>query len=506
MARTFADETVETSNTTGTGTYNLEGAKGDYLPFSSTFTTGDQPAYGVRNNNNTKWELNRGAAFTAGSPDILARGVWKSTNGNAPVSWTSDDLPLTVYVPASAEVHEGVVTGWLATARHALLRAGGAWWDYTLGIGTTWIEKLYTGSADIEKGRAHLVSGIFVASPRRLWVDLGAASKTLDADDIGKVLQFDCTAAERTATLLASATAKHGYSVDVVAYGSTTNGVTLAPNGSDAINQLRIPPGGRWRLEWDGARSAWRVYPVRVVTPGQLFGLTLSTAGSSATFSVAAGTAADATASDLIRLATAISKTTSAWSVGSAAGGLDTGAIANGTWYHVHLIKRIDTGVVDALVSLSATAPTMPTGYTLSRRICAMKTNGSAQWTSFQQLGDYFFILEVTDFSFSGTSAMTLRTLSVPTGVSLLPLIKGYSSSVNNTGSTILVAPASNSALSRVLGGSSANGNAGGIYIYGGVEIGPSTNTSGQIYVQVSANSNGGNLGTAGWIDRRGRD
>jgi len=87
-----------------------------------------------------------------------------------------------------------------------------------------------------------------------------------------------------------------------------------------------------------------------------------------------------------------------------------------------------------------------------------------------------------------------------------LPLIKGYSSSVNNTGSTILVAPASNSALSRVLGGSSANGNAGGIYIYGGVEIGPSTNTSGQIYVQVSANSNGGSLATAGWIDRRGQD
>jgi len=150
MARTFADETVETSNTTGIGAYSLEGAKGDYLPFSSTFTTGDQPAYGVRNSNNTKWELNRGAAFSAGSPNTLARGVWKSTNGNAAVSWTSDDLPLTVYVPASAEVHEGVVTGWRAAARPAWLRNGGIWVKIdhpSAGIDTRYY---YDGVSDIE--------------------------------------------------------------------------------------------------------------------------------------------------------------------------------------------------------------------------------------------------------------------------------------------------------------------------------------------------------------------
>ena len=102
MARTFAEETVETSNTTGTGSYSLDGAKGDYLPFSSQYSSGDKPAYVVRNNNNTKWEMNRGAVFTPGSPATMARGVWKSTNSNAAVPWTVDDLPLTVYVPASA--------------------------------------------------------------------------------------------------------------------------------------------------------------------------------------------------------------------------------------------------------------------------------------------------------------------------------------------------------------------------------------------------------------------
>jgi hypothetical protein len=59
--------------------------------------------------------------------------------------------------------------------------------------------------------------------------------------------------------------------------------------------------------------------------------------------------------------------------LGTAAGALDTGAIANSTWYHVWLIERVDTGVVDVLFSLSATAPTMPANYTRKRRIGSMK-------------------------------------------------------------------------------------------------------------------------------------
>jgi hypothetical protein len=242
------------------------------------------------------------------------------------------------------------------------------------------------------------------------------------------------------------------------------------------------------------------------IIPGMIYGLTLSTAGSSATFGIAAGRATDSTFMDTMVLASAYTKTTSAWAVGSGNGAMDTGTVANSTWYHVYLIKNISANIVDVIFSTSASSPTLPSGYTIFRRIGSMKTNGSAQWNSFYQEGDYFFVVEVTDFSYGGTSAMTLRTLSVPTGIILFPLIKGYSSSVNNTGSTLKVAPASNSALSRSIGGSSANGAGTGIYIYGGAEIGPTTNTSAQIYVQVSSTSNGGSLLTAGWIDRRGKD
>ena len=58
-------------------------------------------------------------------------------------------------------------------------------------------------------------------------------------------------------------------------------------------------------------------------------GLTLSTAGASTTMSIAAGQAANSTNLFLMNLLSAISKTTAAWAVGTAVGGLDTGTIRN---------------------------------------------------------------------------------------------------------------------------------------------------------------------------------
>jgi hypothetical protein len=71
----------------------------------------------------------------------------------------------------------------------------------------------------------------------------------------------------------------------------------------------------------------------------------------------------------LMVLASALTKQLdAAWAVGTNAGGLDTGAIGNSDYY-IWLIQRADTGVVDALFSLSATAPTMPANYSFKRLI-----------------------------------------------------------------------------------------------------------------------------------------
>lgn len=60
------------------------------------------------------------------------------------------------------------------------------------------------------------------------------------------------------------------------------------------------------------------------------------------------------------------------------AGGLDTGTLANNTWYHEYIIFNMVTNTISSLFSLSSTAPTLPTGYTFLARVGAFRIDGSA--------------------------------------------------------------------------------------------------------------------------------
>lgn len=91
---------------------------------------------------------------------------------------------------------------------------------------------------------------------------------------------------------------------------------------------------------------------------------------------IAAGGAMDETGLYWIDGAAITKRLDAAWAVGTNQGGLDTGAIANADYY-IWLIARSDTGVVDALFSLSSTAPTMPANYDFKRRIGWIKRVGA---------------------------------------------------------------------------------------------------------------------------------
>lgn len=119
-----------------------------------------------------------------------------------------------------------------------------------------------------------------------------------------------------------------------------------------------------------------------------LNGFVMSTAGSSTTITIGAGSASDSSNVVGINLSSAISKTTGAWAVGTGNGGLDTGVIANSTWYHFYAIRRPDTGVVDVVFSTNASSPTLPTNYTQYRYIGSAITDSSGNWRKFTQLGD----------------------------------------------------------------------------------------------------------------------
>jgi hypothetical protein len=132
------------------------------------------------------------------------------------------------------------------------------------------------------------------------------------------------------------------------------------------------------------------------------------------------GRARDSTDTADIALASAITKQIdAAWAVGSNAGGLDTGSVGNNSIYYLWIIKRSDTGVVDALFSLSATAPTMPANYDLKQRVGWVRTNASANILAFVQapydITDIRYVTTLFDVNVTNQSTTSVsRTLSLP--------------------------------------------------------------------------------------------
>lgn len=127
-----------------------------------------------------------------------------------------------------------------------------------------------------------------------------------------------------------------------------------------------------------------------ITLPEDPRGLTCSNAADTDhDITISAGGAADSTRVMWLALSAAITKQIdAAWAVGDNAGGMDTGVVANNSVYYIWLIRKDSDGSIDALFSLSSTAPTMPAGYTYKRRIMTVCTDGSANIRNFTQTGD----------------------------------------------------------------------------------------------------------------------
>jgi len=185
--------------------------------------------------------------------------------------------------------------------------------------------------------------------------------------------------------------------------------------------------------------SAWVVVGVGLPT-NHLSGLTVShDTDTDHDVSIAAGKARDATDAVDIILASAIVKRFDAtWVVGTTNGGACDGDAlpTSGTW-HVFVIKRVDTGVVDVCGDTSLT-PTLPTSYGYKRRIASYRTDGSANILNGDQYGtgnhrEFVLDVPIVDISANnpGTSAVTAA-VSVPSGIVVKALGRAR---VNNTAS-----------------------------------------------------------------------
>ncbi len=112
--------------------------------------------------------------------------------------------------------------------------------------------------------------------------------------------------------------------------------------------------------------------------------------------------------------------------------GLDTGSVAASTLYYVHLVTDPVSGnTAGGLLSLSATAPTMPFGYSAFRMIGFAVTDSSSDFLLMQNAGnnnarvftyDVPQATSVTAGNSASYAAITLTTL-VPANYAQLPVL-----------------------------------------------------------------------------------
>ncbi len=281
---------------------------------------------------------------------------------------------------------------------------------------------------------------------------------------------------------------------------STTQGAILYRNATDWVALGPGTTGFLLKSTGAGANPVWTdptgvevefTYGYNYITG---FGLVYLTGTS---ISLGGGTCRDAANAENITSSSFITKFTTAWAVGSGEGGLDTGTIADG-WYHVWVIKRTDTGVVDALYSLSASAPTMPPNYDSKRRVGSFFRTGGAikPFLHHPQENHFTWLDAVIDVNAvaTGTSAQ-IKTLTVPTAIEC---VAEFNLNLATAANMIVTTTAQTDVAATVANGAISYGSATG----GGSPYRVKASGDATIRTRSSANVNM-TISTWGWFDYR---
>lgn len=255
------------------------------------------------------------------------------------------------------------------------------------------------------------------------------------------------------------------------------------------------------------------------VPRSQLAGLAVTNSAGDLTndIDVAVGECADSGNTALIQLAAGLTKQLDAvWAVGTNAGMRASGAAIADTTYHIFLIRRPDTGVVDIAADTSATganiAANTNVAYTQKHRIFSLVRTGGAI-RLFKQFGDLvMWLVPISDYNTTnpGTSAIT-HTLSVPTGITgqaiVAPaLIAGSSGRIYGLLTPTSVTDTAPSTTLYNFGALSGSVSVTLDVIASQMQV--QFDTSAQVRGRI--NASGANdvyrLATHGYVDRRGRD
>src|SRR3990167_4920785 len=302
---------------------------------------------------------------------------------------------------------------------------------------------------------------------------------------------------------LGASTAITGYTTGDIVYASAANTLSKLAIGSTAQ-----------ALAVSGGLPAW----VNAGTFLPLTGLALSN-GTDATndIDIAVGTCVsqDAAIADRVSMSLTsilVKQLDAVWAVGTNAGMRATGVAIANTTYHIFLIKRPDTGVVDVAADTSPTganiAANTDAAYTKIRRIGSIVRAG-ATILGFSQDGDTFWlstpVLDISNTA-AGTGPRTLHVLaSMPTGFKLTAIVDAGFRSAGASGRLLYLsspdsadaAPSTSaSPLYTIRSNASTAEHGGPFYIRADIsaQIGSRVNSAENIDICL-----------LGWIDRRGQ-
>jgi hypothetical protein len=116
MALVINDRVKETSTTTGTGTFSLDGASQDFETFVAGVGTGNTTYYCIVNSGTDEWEVGVGTVTDA-TPDTLSRDtIISSSNSDAAVTFTAGTKDVFCTIPAKKTISPVMeATGYVVT-------------------------------------------------------------------------------------------------------------------------------------------------------------------------------------------------------------------------------------------------------------------------------------------------------------------------------------------------------------------------------------------------------
>ncbi len=353
------------------------------------------------------WQLTTDAPIVLGTTDL----VFKPAGGASGLPYALDTGAANAYVasyyPALTALTDGLLVGFKAKTANAgastfnpgalgakpivggahaalqggeIVAAGNVLLQYNTSIGAgSWVLIASTGGgeqvAPATKG-LHAVNAAQLQSQDLTAFSVAGASPALTLTPVPAIPAY--AANQRFRVRFASNSLFVANTLNVSGLGpKALKQYTSAGAKVDAVFAV----GQLTDVEYDGTDFILLNQLPAVVQPSNLVGiqgmakkLTLSASGTSALVAVGADELVVESSANAFQVLRSVAVSLSTAVVG--VNGLDSGAIANSTWYSVWVIWNGST--IAGVLSLSATDPVMPAGYTHKARVSWIRTDASA--------------------------------------------------------------------------------------------------------------------------------